>query len=308
MYAYLFIACLLTACGAEENIAFQRFADIYEPSGVVQLRDERILVVEDEKEHPFSLLKLNEDNSFTRIALSNQVQTKNGSKKITLDDLEAITLGSDNWVYAITSHSKTSRGKRKKRREKLVRFQVAGTQLVNYQSLTSLREWLMKALPYQSMNKLNIEGLAYDYQTQRLLLGFRRPLLQGKAIIVQMANINNAFEKGDENLLSSHVDLVDLHGKAIRSLDYDPVLQAYLLTAGPKKGRHDPFTLWIWDGKEAKPVTISNLNNIAFTEGITSIKTANDEPALLLVSDDGQRGKSTGHYLILPYSHLRIDK
>ena len=308
IYTYLFISFLLTACNAEENLSFQRFTDIYEPSGVVQLHDGRILLVEDEKEHPFSLLQLNQDDSFTRLPLSKLVQTKNGIKKIKLDDLEAMTLGADNWVYAITSHSKTSSGKRKQYRERLVRFQVADEQLVNYQSLSSLRGMLSKALPRQSMHKLNIEGLAYDHTTNSLLLGFRRPLQHKKAIIVQLTQIDEAFKKSDVNLLSAKTTLVDLHGRSIRSLDYDPILQAYLLVAGSQKSRNSPFSLWLWDGQAVKPVAITGLDSIAYTEGITSIKTASGEPALLLVSDDGKRGGTKGHYIILPYNRLQINQ
>jgi len=307
LFLYFSLSFLLMACDGKEKSVFQTFSDIYEPSGVVQLADGRVLIIEDEKKHPFSLLKLNKDNSFTRLPLSKNIQTKKGIKKIKLDDLEGITLGSNNWVYAITSHSKNSSGKQKKSREKLVRFRVADGQLVDYQGLASLRNLLAKTLPKESMSHLNIEGLAYDFNAQTLLLGFRRPRQQGNAIVVQLKNINEAFEKNDVNKFSASAISLDLYGKTIRSLEYDPVLQAYLLVSGSKKSRDGNFKLWLWNDEKIQPVSINNLNGIAYTEGVTSIKTATGEAALLLVSDDGQRGKSGGHYAIIPYNHLQIN-
>ena len=308
IYFYLLSSFLLSSCNAQSDSQFQIFSSIYEPSGVVQLADGHILVVEDEKEHPFSLLQLDENNRLSPLPLSNIAQTSKGVEPIKLDALEAVTLGSDNWIYAITSHSTTSSGKQKKRREKLVRFHVSEGELVNYQSLPSLRKLLASTLPNESMKHLNIEGLAYNHDTHSLLLGLRRPLDRGKAIIVQLENVDKAFKENDISLFSSDFTRLDLHGDSIRSLDYDPVLQAYLLVSGSKKTRDAPFRLWLWAGKKVTAVTIKNINNLGYTEGITSIKTNSGEAALLLVNDDGKRGKLGAHYLITPYQSLQINQ
>ncbi len=316
------VLTFLSACGSEDSsnskihypnsansvLLFQNFDDIYEPSGVVRLADGRMLIIEDEKEHPFSLLELSENDHLQRLPLSPLVRTAKKEKKIKLDDLEGVTVGDDGWVYAITSHSRNSQGKSKKRREHLVRFHVSDNQLVDYQSLPSLTESLSEILPNISMKKLNIEGLAYNSKNNSLLLGFRRPLIDDKAIVVQINQLDTLFNTKDVTKLSSEVMTLDLQGKSIRSLNYDPVLQGFLIIAGSKKTRGSPFRMWIWKEGQLSSIKIQGVSDIGYTEGTASIKTASGESALLLVQDDGQRGESTGHYLILPYEKLQINQ
>ena len=309
------LSYFLAACGVENNfsdvsvINFQQFSDIYEPSGVVQLSDGRLLVIEDEKDSPFSLLQLDKSNRLHRLPLSNKVLSKNSTEiKITLDDLEGITIDDKGWVYAITSHSRTAKGKRKKHREKLVRFRIVNNEIQSYQDLPSLTDALAKLLVEKSMAKLNIEGLAFDAVNRSLLIGLRRPLIKKSAIIVQLNNIDALFESRDVKNLSASVLTLDLQGKGIRSIEYDRVLKGYLIVAGPKKGRHDPFSLWLWKDNQLKSIRITGLDDIAYTEGIASIKDVSGNAALLFVSDDGQKGKAAGHYIILSYERLQINQ
>lgn len=312
---FLILSYFLVACDAKNNsadnstISFQQFSDIYEPSGVVQLSDGRLLLVEDEKDSPFSLLQLDEANNFHHLSLSNKVQSKDGTKiKIKLDDLEGITVGEEGWIYAITSHSRTAKGKRKKHRERLVRFRIVNNEIHSYQYLPSLTTALAKLLSKKSIAKLNIEGLAYDAKNHSLLLGLRRPLINKSAIIIQLNNIDKLFESRDVSTLSANVITLDLQGKSIRSIDYDSVLRGYLIVAGSKKGRRDPFKLWLWKNNQLKSVKITDLDDIAYTEGVTSIKDVSGNEALLLVSDDGQKGEAAGHYMILSYDRLQISQ
>ncbi len=288
-----------------EQIVFQRFNDIYEASGVVQLPDGRILIIEDEKEHPFSLLRLNNQNYFQRLPLSKFVKIGEKQKIIKLNDLEGISLGKNNWVYAITSHSRNSLGQRKKSREQLVRFHVGKKQLIHFQSLSSLTKQIAKLLPNKSIKNLNIEGLAYDLQSDSLLIGLRRPRLNNKAIIIKVSNIEQLFEQKRITQLIADIITLDLQGKTIRSINYNPTIKGFIIVAGSKKGRNTPFQLWLWKNNKLFPLQIKDINNIGYTEGTSTIKTAQGE-TLLLVMDDGERGKATGHYMMIPYNKIRM--
>jgi len=290
------------ALGSERIMEFQQFSDIYEPSGVVQLADRSLLIIEDEKHHPFSLLKLSKGNRLDRLPLS--ISTKN--KKIKLDDLEGIAYGDDDWIYAITSHSRTSKGKSKKKRERLVRFHVKNGQLLDYQKLPSLTTALIQAFnkPIKRPDKLNIEGLAYNKKNKSLLLGVRRPLPMGQAAIIQINHIDELFNTKNIENLSTTIIALDLQGKGIRSLSYDPVLQGYLIIAGSVKKRDGPFELWLWKDNTLKRIQLSGIENIGYAEGITPIKTSNGDRFLLFVMDDGERGEAAAHYVILSYEQL----
>ena len=320
-FLFIILFFLLSSCNASDSLMperlfsaggsmplFREFDDVYEPSGVIQLNNGHLLIVEDEKGYPFSLLQLNDDNSFKHLPLSTTAYNQNTEQKIKLDDLEGITLGENNWIYAITSHSRTSKGKRKKHREKLVRFHIINNQIQDYQVLPSLTDAIARLIPSKSMDKLNIEGLAYDTANKSLLLGLRRPLINGLAIIIQIKALDNLFNTGNLDNLSTNILTIDLQGKSIRSIEYDPILQGYLIAAGSKKGRNDPFSLWLWKQNQISPLKISEVDDIGYTEGISTIKDTMGNSALLLVQDDGQRGQATGHYIIIPYDRLQTNQ
>lgn len=108
---------------------------LYEPSAIQQLPDGRFLVAEDEKDTPFSLLAIHPDGVTTLEALVVDTEECGTGK---LDDLEGLTIDSAGFVYAITSHSRNSKGEEKKSREKLVRFRIEGNRLVSPRIVSNL--------------------------------------------------------------------------------------------------------------------------------------------------------------------------
>ena len=110
---------LATACSvgnagdAEEG--FRKFENIYEPSGVQQLPDGRFIVVEDESSQPISLFTLGPDGDAEEQALWRRSLTgwlSSNRALGSLEDLEDISIDADGRIYAITSHSRKSGGKR----------------------------------------------------------------------------------------------------------------------------------------------------------------------------------------------------
>ena len=108
---------------------FQSLTGLYEPSAIQQLPDGRFLVVEDEKDHSFSLLTLKPGGDVSSKSLG-PGWFHGGDPIWKLDDLEGLTLDSTGQLYAITSHSRNDDGEAQKGREKLARFRIEKDRVV----------------------------------------------------------------------------------------------------------------------------------------------------------------------------------
>lgn len=294
---------MLSGC-QDKGSTFSSFSGIYEPSSVVQLADGRLLIAEDEMKHAFSLLEWQEaSDSFKRLSLKDKAKMLVGGKiKLKLDDLEGLAIGTESWIYAVTSLSRNSEGKRGKHRDRLVRFRVDDDRLYDVEIVDDFASHLHKAIPSLEKKHLNIEGLAFDIEKQALLLGLRMPLQGDKALLVSVNNVDAAFAGKP---LSTQLVELDLGGEAVRSIDYDPVLKGYLIVSGaPFEREGKPFKLWLWKAGVLSMLQVNGIEHIGFTEGVTSVKLGNEE-GLLLVMDDGQRPKKPAHYLFVEYERLQ---
>ena len=175
--------------------AFQPLTGIYEPSAIQQLPDGRFLVVEDEKSHPLSLVSIGADGSVDSTALTaGLLQMFSSFWK--LDDLEGLALDRAGFVYGITSHSRNDDGDEKESREKLVRFRVEGKRVVDSKVVDGLKQALTKrhsvlagaaqVRDVKASGGLNIEALEISPDQKRLLIGFRSPLRDGRALIASV--------------------------------------------------------------------------------------------------------------------------
>jgi hypothetical protein len=315
---------LAAAEPAEERPQFRELAGVYEPSAVHQLADGRFIVVEDEERHPIDLLTLREDGGFSASAIDPKELFANdgaGADFRKLDDLEGLDVDGRGRVYALTSHSRSGKGKIKQEREKLVRFEVAGDELRDPRVVIDLKQQLMAAHPalrqaaevddVKDANGLNIEGLAFDADRRRLLVGFRGPLVDGTALLVAIENIDEVFETGAAPRIAEQAILLDLGGEGIRGMTYDPRLEGFLIISGPLEQVEDvPFRLWFWPGQPDRPaqrVTVPGLDGFEHAEGITPVRWRGQE-RLLIVSDDGDMDAGQfAQYLMLDYDQLAIE-
>jgi Protein of unknown function (DUF3616) len=315
---------LAAAERSAERPQFRPLPGVYEPSAVHQLADGRFIVVEDEERHPIDLLTLQEDGGFSVVAvLPKELFDKDGPAADfrKLDDLEALDVDDRGRVYALTSHSRTSKGKVKEEREKLVRFEVAGDELRDPRVVMDLKQQLMATHPavreaaavddVKDGNGLNIEGLAFDAERSRLLIGFRGPLVDGKAMLVAIENADEVFEMGAAPRIAEQAILLDLGGEGIRGMTHDPRLDGFLIISGPlEQVDNVPFRLWLWPGQADQParrMTVPGLNGFEHAEGITPVRWRGKEQ-LLIVSDDGDMdtGKPA-QYLMLDYDQLVLE-
>jgi hypothetical protein len=298
--------------------AFQTFTGLYEPSAIQQLPDGRFLVVEDEKSHPFSLVTIAADG---RVSSTPLLPPENGDDAAwKLDDLEALAIDPAGYVYALTSHSRTGSGEVKKARDKLVRFRVEGERMAGHSLVRELKPALVAAHPelaaadkildVKAKGGLNIEALEIGADGQRLFVGFRSPLIEGRAIIAWVENLAAVFDTGEAPRVAPDLITLDLGGNGIRGMATVPTLGGHLIISGPVGRQQVPFRLWFWSGRAgeaARRVRVGNLQGFEHAEGVTPA-VIDGQARIVIVSDDGSRSDGRyAHYLLLDPAQLVIE-
>jgi hypothetical protein len=294
---------------------FQPLNGIFEPSAIQQLTDGRFLVVEDEKQHPLSLFTIGNDGHIESQPVERVVDDALGK----LDDLEGLALDAQGYIYAITSHSRTGDGDEKKSRNKLVRFRIDGDRIVAPAVVTDLKSRLTaehsilaaaaEAMDVKAAGGLNIEAIDIAPDTQQLLIGFRSPLLDGRAIVARVENPAAMFDAGEPPRVSSVLETFDLGGHGIRGLSWVPALNGYLVVSGPVAREQVQFRLWFWNGQHeapARPVVVPGLPGFEHAEGVTPAL-IDGQQRIVIVSDDGSREEGRpARYLLLDPAQLQI--
>lgn len=297
--------------------AFQPLTGIYEPSAIQQLADGRFLVIEDEKSDPFTLVTLGVDGTVSTQPLRARL-LQLFSSFWSLDDLEGLALDSAGFVYAITSHSRDDAGDEAKSREKLVRFRIEGHRVVGPKVVGGLKRALTEQYPVlataarlrkvKANGGLNIEALEVSPDQQRLLIGFRSPLREGRALIARVENLTAMFEADEAPRVAAVLDELDLGGQGIRALSYLPSLGSYLVVGGPASAEAVRFDLWLWSGQPGAParrVTVPGLRSVERAEGVCPA-VIGGQACVVVVSDDGSRKDARfARYLVLDPAQLQ---
>ncbi len=303
---------------SSNNLRFLPLTGSYEPSAIQQLADGRFLVVEDEKQHPFSLLTISSGGSVSSTPLNMGPQIA-GDAFGKLDDLEGVALDRLGFIYALTSHSRDDAGAEKKSRDKLVQFRIEGNRLVAprvvnglKRALAATHSILAAAAEIQDVKTgggLNIEALEINPDQQRLLIGFRSPLQGNRALIASVENPRVMFEAGEPPRISATLEALDLGGNGIRGMSYIPWLEGYLVVSGPVAREQVHFELWFWSGHpgaQARRVTVSGLQGFERAEGV-SPAVIDGKEQIIIVSDDGSREEGRfARFLLLNPGQLHI--
>ncbi len=301
----------------KESPSFQPLTGTFEPSAIQQLPDGRFLMVEDEKRHPLSLVTIGTGGQVASAALTPSL-FQMFSTFWKLDDLEGLALDKSGFVYAITSHSRDNSGAEKRSREKLVRFRIEGNRVVGPTVVDGLKQALTAAHPVlaaaaklravKDSGGLNIEALEFSLDQQRLLIGFRSPLHDGRAVIASVENPTEIFGAGESPRIATALVELDLGGHGIRGLTYVPSLGEYLLIGGPVSRAPAQFDLWRWSGRpgaSARRVGVPGLQGLEHAEGVSPAVIGGVE-RIIIVSDDGNRKQGRfARYLLLDSSQLQ---
>mgnify|MGYP000914053321 CR=1 FL=1 len=222
-------------------------------------------------------------------------------KKAPETDLEAAArLGET--IFFITSHGRNSAGKPAPPRQRLFALTLAETNgSVSVHQVGTLYTNLVAELaadaryaPFdlgdaselapKSSGGFNIEALAAT-PDGALLIGFRNPIPQGRALIAPLLNPREVIA-GQRAKFDAPRQL-DLGGLGLR--DMTATTNGYYLIAGPANGQHDESRLYFWAGGSATPRLV---NEIHFPksnpEGICYLD-FDGHADFLIVSDDGSR-------------------
>jgi hypothetical protein len=236
-----------------------------------------------------------------------------------LDDLEGIATDAAGWVYAITSHSRTGKGNEKTAREKLLRFRIEGAHVVSPVVVTGLKAALVAAHPVlaaaaaimdvKADGGLNIEALEMAPDQQTLLIGFRSPLLDGRALIARIENPVDIFESGAVPRIAPRLETLDLAGHGLRGMSHIPALGGYLLISGPVAKEQAQFRLWFWSGRPAdrpRHAQVAGLPGFEHAEGVAPA-VIDGQVHIVIVSDDGDREAGRpARFLLLDPAQLQI--
>lgn len=214
-------------------------------------------------------------------------------------------------TYWISSHGRNSKGKLKLDRHHFFGTRVkwdAGkleVELVGqaYHNLlsdlllrTELSEYTTEQLQDEKIANLapkkeravNIEGLCTH--KDGLLIGFRNPVPDGKALVIRFKNPLAVIEDGETARFAKPIFL-DLGGLGVRSIEYFQALDCFLIIAGSFESGGQ-FALYKWSGaRNEAPVRLFDL------EGLNpeSVVIYPDNARVQILSDNGaDRNNETG--------------
>jgi len=150
---------------------------------------------------------------------------------------------------------------------------------------------------------ISIEGLSMDAKNTTLLIGFKSPVVDGKAIIIGIDNPKDVMLGREKPCFSEPISL-DLKGLGIRGMTYDSHKDGYWIIAGGANERNFNFQLWFWDRKNSNISFVKNHPYIGYGEGITITNKSSEEPALLIVEDNGIKPNKPADYIMINRNSL----
>jgi len=239
-----------------------------------------------------------------------------------LNDVESVTLLQDDgqtWLYMMCSMSNAPNGQPLPQRRHLFGCRVqqafpfeiknrnvlaAGTlrrQLETYfESIDEVPYYAYNAdYPGEDKNTYrwgNVEGITVAPDGQTLLCGMRNPTFADAAFVFAVTGVSDAMRSlQPDGLKVTDLFLLDLGGRGISDLCWDPVTEGYLITAGNSNGpRLDPdrpyppntldSALFWWSGnKQDEPVLIAQIPDMT----IEAVCRLGESRFIALGSDEG---------------------
>lgn len=130
---------------------------------------------------------------------------------------------------------------------------------------------------------LNIEALT-DTPEGMLLIGFRNPVPQDRALLVPLLNPNEVLAGASAQF--GNPILLDLGGFGLRGIG--STRSGYYLIAGPAQGDGES-RLFFWRGGEAVPELVSSVTVAGLNPEGVCFHDSNNRPDFLVLSDDETR-------------------
>jgi hypothetical protein len=187
---------------------------------------------------------------------------------VEIQDLEGATDDGKHF-YVVSSQAKPKAADK----EGLVKFKFdAKTQKVEaVESISGLKSFLLENVAdLRGMEDVkakdggvNIEGIAWDAQRNRWLLGLRSPVINGQALLIplRLRNAQGAFSLDNLEVVGSKAIRLPLGGAGIRGIEHDGRVNLFRIISGaPEDQDQTDFGLWEWSGDEARPPAPRELN------------------------------------------------
>ena len=288
-----------SAALAQDVVTFEGACDA---SGAVVLDGARFAVGDDED----NVLRVYDADKGGRPLSTHDVSLglglEKGKKKFPEADIEAATGLGDRALW-LTSHGRDSKGRRADSRILFFATQkskdgapeVVGTPyrrlLDDLLALRSLRRFKLAAasqIPPKAPGGLNIEGMTAMEDGTSVLIGFRSPVPDGKALLIALHNPLELLA-GKKPRFGEPL-LLDLGGKGVRGISY--WRGRYLIVAGSPGAGGSGSALYSWRPEEGSKPRREEVDLTGFNpEGFVTFE---GRDQFLLLSDDGERPGADG--------------
>jgi Protein of unknown function (DUF3616) len=275
-------------------------------SAAIALFDSDYLIVANDEDNILRVYQAKESGKPTQeIDLNHYFKNNPKQKEV---DIEGAAL-LEGVVYWITSHGRNKDGKLKLQRRQFfgTKITVEGKNIAVEQSgiayenlLQDLRDSLEdqelkkyfeaidldQHLAPESQDGINIEGLCTT-PNQDLLIGFRNPVPDGKALLIPLKNPAELVRQENSSACFGEPIRLVLGGRGIRSIEYWEKYQTYIICAGAFDDGSN-FCLYQWSGNSAENPEM--IEGIVFPPDFrpeSVLFYPNQDDHLHILSDDG---------------------
>jgi hypothetical protein len=220
-------------------------------------------------------------------------------------DLEAAAWLKDR-VYWVGSHGRDKKGKQDANRRRLVSttmeirddkidIRIAGQPYTTL--VRDLRDFFSKQQSGLELDPkvppkeggLSIEGLAADPEQHDLLVGFRSPVFDGRALVVIIRNPDEITAEDAKPVEFGEPCLLDLNGLGVRSMEYWPSRKCYLVLAGAADKTFD-YRFFTWKpGSKVRPVADVDFSTMNLPEGVAPESFFVHGSRIVVLFDEGNR-------------------
>jgi hypothetical protein len=300
MLSRCFLCIFLVACSSSRaaplsgSLRVVTFEGTCDASGAVPI-DARLFALADDESNVLRIYDA--ERGGPPVASVDVTPSLNMSKKKNPEaDLEAATRLGDRALW-ISSHARSKKGKEKPDRLRFFATNVpaAGARIeVEGSAYSGLIEDLVREPRLarfdlasaaerapQEEGGLNLEGMTAA-PTGEVLLGFRNPIPDGKALLIALENPLDPM-RGARARFGPPI-LLDLDGLGVRGLSH--WRGRYLIAAGPIESGAVP-RLYTWAGGSARAVPLRTPSLADFNP--EAFFTPEERDEIMLLSDDGSR-------------------
>ena len=258
----------------------------YEASGLVAVPGSRyVLFSDDGRPREVFAVSIADDGSQTGAAHAVRLDAR-------VTDAEGMTTDGA-YIYMVGSQSKRTGHDG----DGLVRFRFDSVTrtATGIESARPLKVWLARNVAELQGTEgrlgddvLNIEGLAWDPSGQRLLLGLRAPVVDGKALVVPVKLADASRSLSAENLRADGPAIrLSLGGAGIRGIEYDAEAKHFMIITGASLNAEDrDFELRAWDGRSDSTSVVATYPRRLKPEGVAQL-TVNGRRLQVIVFDTG---------------------